>query len=66
MNEFLKAFHRNDDGSWTCVAAARYQSAEGRIEVAPGTTFTKGTVFLGVEIASWLEQQLKHSTVKAA
>ncbi len=31
----------------------------GRIQVAAGSTFTRGTNFMGVDFAEWLEHQLK-------
>lgn len=55
MTDFLKGFRRNDDGSWTCVARVSYSGNDGTIQVMPGTTFTPGTSFLGVELVSWLE-----------
>jgi hypothetical protein len=57
MRKFLDAFKRDPDGSWTCVAAAAVQLAEGRIEVTPGTRFAPGTQILGVEPATLLERE---------
>ena len=55
MTDFLKGFRRNDDGSWTCVARASYSGNDGTIQVMPGTIFTPGTSFLGVDLVGWLE-----------
>ncbi len=57
MTEFLKAFQRNQDGSWTCVTRAVYVDREARIQVTPGTTFTRGTSIMGVDLVEWLERQ---------
>ena len=57
MMEFLRGFRRNADGSWTCVAPARYSGPDGRLDVTPGTTFTKGTVLMGVHLAQWLDDR---------
>jgi len=57
MNEFLRAFKRSDDGSWTCTAKAVYVGTEGHIQVTPGTRFTPGTSFMGVDLVEWLERQ---------
>jgi len=55
--EVLKAFTRNPDGSWTCVSPVRIDHPRGRIEVTPGTRLAPGTMFMGVDLAAWLEEQ---------
>jgi hypothetical protein len=55
----LKAFQRNEDGSWTCVAPVRIDHPRGRIEVTPGTRVAPNTVFMGVDLAAWLEEQAR-------
>ncbi len=57
MQSFYKAFFRHPDGSWTCVAPATLDHPKGRIQVAQGTHFTRGTTFMGVDLIEWLEQQ---------
>ena len=59
MQTFLRSFRRNDDGSWTCVAPATLLHPKGRIQVAEGSCFYPGTVFMGVDLAAWLEGQRK-------
>jgi hypothetical protein len=54
---FIEAFQRGQDGSWTCVAPATFEGPNGRIQVAPGTRFTAGTAFMGVDLAKWLDEQ---------
>jgi hypothetical protein len=56
MKKFSKAFHRNLDGSWTCVAPATLEGPNGRVQVTPGSTFTRGTMFMGVDLARWLDE----------
>ena len=58
MKNVLKAFRRDLDGSWTCIAPADFDGPNGRIQVAPGARFTRGTVFMGVELVSWLDEQV--------
>jgi hypothetical protein len=58
MEEFIRNFVREPDGSWVCVSAAETQLDGGRIQVAPGTRFTRGTRFMGVDLAELLESQL--------
>ena len=60
MEQFVQAFRRNADGSWTCVAAATLEGPEGRIQVAPGATFYPGTRFMNVDLAQWLERASRH------
>jgi hypothetical protein len=59
MQKFSRAFKHNPDGSWTCIAAATLEGPQGRIQVTPGSTFAKGTQFMGIDIAAWLEAQAK-------
>jgi len=46
-------------GAWTCISKAEFIGPTGRIQVAAGSTFTRGTNFMGVDLAEWLEHQLK-------
>ena len=55
--EVLKAFTRNPDGSWTCIAPVRIEHPRGRIEVTRGARIAPGTMFMGVDLAAWLEEQ---------
>ena len=56
MQDFWKAFRRNPDGSWTCVEPATLEGPGGRrIQVTPGSTFVRGTNFMGVDLAEWLD-----------
>jgi len=55
----LKAFQRNDDGSWTCIARVVIDHPRGRIEVAPGTRLAPNAVFMGVDLVAWLEEQAR-------
>ena len=65
METFIKNFVREADGCWRCVSPAELLVAAGRIQVAPGTTFTKGTKFMGVDLAAMLDehQQLHGSRI---
>jgi hypothetical protein len=56
VDRFIKHFVREGDGMWRCVAPAELQVDVGRIQVAPGTIFTRGTMFMGVDLASMLEE----------
>lgn len=58
MKDFLNHFRRGQDGSWTCIAHAEIRHTMGRIQVAEGARFTPGTIFMGVDIVTMLEQEL--------
>ena len=57
MQEFIKHFVRESDGAWTCVAPVELDGPTGRIQVTPGSRFTRGTSFMGVDLARWLDEQ---------
>ena len=57
MDKFIKHFRREEAGIWVCVSAATLQLPEGRIQVAEGTRFTLGTMFMNLEIAALLEAE---------
>ena len=58
MESLGKAFQRNADGSWTCVQPTTLEGPNGRIQVPEGTRFRRGSLFMGVELAKWLDEQL--------
>jgi hypothetical protein len=53
--EILAAFRHNTDRSWTCVKAVAINHPAGRIEIVAGTTLVRGTRFMGVDLAAWLD-----------
>jgi len=55
VQNFVRSFVREQDGSWICVQAATLELPAGRIQVAVGTRFTPGTRFMGVDLARLLE-----------
>jgi hypothetical protein len=56
MKDVSQAFRRNTDGSWVCIVPATLDLPIGRIQVVPGTTFTKGTTFMGADVVEWLNE----------
>jgi hypothetical protein len=56
MDEFIKHFCKNADGSWTCTSAATLTFVSGRIQVTEGSRFYLGTSFMGVDLARLLDQ----------
>jgi hypothetical protein len=53
----IGTFRRNRDGSWTCVAPVSFEGPIGRIRLSPGSSFAKGALFKGVDIAAFLSVQ---------
>jgi hypothetical protein len=57
VQNFIRSFVREQDGmAWLCVEAAELALPSGRIQVAVGTRFTRGTRYMGVDLASILEE----------
>ena len=59
MEEMMKYFLRIEPGKWTCVQSGEFQSPTGRIQVAVGTTFTRGTMFMGYDVAKALDEHFE-------
>jgi hypothetical protein len=57
LHELMRCFTRDADGAWTCIAPCTLEHPKGRIQVAPGARFTPGTIFMGVDLARWLDEQ---------
>jgi len=66
MDEFARHFCRNSDGSWTCLSAGTFSGPNGRIQVTPGSTFYPGTMFMGFDLAAWLDEELADQTSECA
>ncbi len=56
MDKFIEHFVRRSDGVWECVSFVEWSGPNGRIQVTPGSCFTRGTNFMGVDLAQWLDQ----------
>jgi hypothetical protein len=55
MDDFLNAFKRDDDGAWRCVRNVTLDGPGGRIQVVAGTRFERGMLFMGVDLARFLD-----------
>lgn len=60
MGDFIRNFVREPDGSWLCVRSAETTLGGGRIQVAPGARFTRGTRFMGIDLAEYLDAQSRY------
>jgi hypothetical protein len=57
MQRFRTNFVREREGVWRCSTPTTLLLPNGhKIEVAPGTVLTRGTSFMGVEIARLLDE----------
>jgi hypothetical protein len=57
MDNFVRNFERQPNGSWLCIAFAEVRTFSGRIQVAEGSVFMPGTIFMGVDIVKCLEEE---------
>jgi hypothetical protein len=58
VSEFVKAFIRNYDGSWTCITPATLdEDLMPRMQVAQGATFVRGQKFMNVDLAGLLDEE---------
>ena len=65
MQNFYRSFLREKYGGWLCTEPAELELPSGRIQVAVGTRFTRGTRYMGVDVATLLEEhRLRHSPRK--
>ena len=53
------AFSRDDDGNWICTQACSLTIDQTELRFSEGLSFAKGTPYMGVDIADWLEKNVK-------
>ena len=57
MEQFIQHFIRIEPGKWTCIRDGEFIGPNGRIQVIAGSTFARGTSFMGVDVALWLDRE---------
>lgn len=57
MQTFIKSFVRDSQGAWRCIEPATLDLPTGRVQVTPGSVFTRGTMFMNVELARILDEE---------
>ncbi len=62
MQNFIKQFVRDPYGAWLCIAPAELALPQGRVQVTPGSRFTRGTMFMNVDLAALLEAEYARGT----
>lgn len=56
MEQFIKGFVRDSDGSWICIEPS-FWGGPPVFKVMPGTRFVPGTVVAGIEPTELLDEQ---------
>ena len=64
MQELIEHFKRDSDGGWKCISTAEFHVLNGRLQVAVGSRSTRGTHFMGVDVAEWLDEQFHNDRRK--
>ena len=59
-HDVSSAFYRNEDGSWICIDPVTIEHPKGRVQIAPGTTLSPGRLYMGIDLATWLDEQIKN------
>lgn len=50
------AFEKDEKGNWLCVKTCSIDMEKKEISLSAGWKFTKGNLYLGVDVAKWLEE----------
>jgi hypothetical protein len=53
------AFYRNEDGSWICIDPVTIEHPNGRVQIASGTILIPGILYMGIDLAIWLDEQIR-------
>ena len=54
-----ESFKRDDGGNWVCTKACSLNIDRKELRFSQGLSFAKGTPFMGVDVADWLEKNVK-------
>jgi hypothetical protein len=59
--QFLNRFQRQPNGEWACTKPIKINGPSGPIMIDEGTSFSPGTLFMGLDLARELDQMVtKH------
>jgi len=50
------AVEKDSKGNWHCLNAISIEMEQRIIVISAGMTFTKGVLFMGVDVAKWLDE----------
>jgi len=52
----VDAFRKDADGNWRCLKACTIDIENKKIAFTAGMEFEKGTPFMGIDVAKWLDE----------
>ncbi|MFC2072842.1 hypothetical protein ACFLUU_09170 [Chloroflexota bacterium] len=55
---YKDAFNKASDGNWRCIQACSIEMENKVIVFSEGTTFTRGTPFMGIDVTKWLDENI--------
>jgi hypothetical protein len=58
-HDVSSAFYRNEDGSWICIDPVTIEHPKGRVQIASGTTLIPGILYMGIDLANWLDEEIR-------
>jgi hypothetical protein len=60
VQNFIKHFAREPNG-WRCIEPATLDLPGGRVQVTPGSVFTRGTSFMNIDLAQMLDEEYERA-----
>ncbi len=55
----LDSFEKDAEGNWLCLEGCSIDINDKEVVYTQGQTFNKGTPFMGVDVAEWLDEKSK-------
>ena len=62
--QFLNRFQRQPNGEWACTKPIKIHGPSGPVMIEEGTSFSPGALFLGLDLATELDQKYRLPTVR--
>ena len=64
--QFLDRFQRKPSGEWACTKPINVNGPRGPVVIPEGTTFVRGALFLGLDLAKELDEMAAKHRSRAA
>lgn len=55
----LDSFEKDEEGNWLCLEGCSIDINDKEVVFTEGQSFTKGSPFMGIDVAEWLEEKSK-------
>ncbi len=55
----LDSFKKDEEGNWLCLEACSIDIKDKEVVFTEGQSFSKGTPFMGIDVAEWLDERSK-------